>query len=111
MTGRIYISGPITGMSELNKPAFDAAAVAMVSKGWESAFNPHEVEAPPAQPDTPEQLWRYYMKHCVKALCDCDAIYFLAGWQNSRGAVWEHKIADMLGLKMLYAPVHEEPKW
>jgi hypothetical protein len=109
---RTYISGPITGFPDLNKPAFDAAEALLRSQGAVDIFNPHSVPAP--QPDcakSPDELWRYYMKACVRELALCDIVYFLAGWQNSRGAVWEHKIADMLGLKMLYAPVHEEPKW
>jgi len=31
-----------------------------------------------------------------------DELYFLKGWDSSRGAIWEHEQAQKLGLKIVY---------
>ena len=45
------------------------------------------------------------MKADIKALCDCDGIFFLCNWKGSKGAKIEHEIAQHLGLEMLYETV------
>jgi len=36
----------------------------------------------------------------------------LPDWQNSKGAVWEHRIAKLLGLEITYCHVPDViPKW
>lgn len=49
-----------------------------------------------------ESIWKYCMKICIRELLTCDYIYMLRGWENSRGAKLEHKIARSLGLNILY---------
>jgi hypothetical protein len=61
---------------------------------------------------TDEQIWRYYMRVCVGQIPLCDGMRMLPDWQNSRGSVWEHRIAKMLGLEITYCHVPDvEPKW
>jgi len=102
----IYISGPVTGIPDGNKPKFMAAEYMLRKLGFH-VFNPATIPWPsiPIEDDT--ELWKYFMHHCVAALPNCDSIFMLAGWQNSKGAVWEHRIAQMLGLYTVYAPVNE----
>ena len=45
------------------------------------------------------------MKEDVKALCECDIIYMLSNWTDSKGAIIEHTIAMYLGLKVQYEAV------
>ena len=35
-------------------------------------------------------------------LVDCDAIYMLRGWENSKGARAEHAVAVWVGLDIMY---------
>lgn len=101
----IYIGGPITGHADLNKPAFDAAERQLQKEGY-ITFNPHTIAAPSAPNDlSPKGIWRYYMRLCVQRLAQCDELYLLAGWQNSDGAVWEYRIANMLGMPIKYQEV------
>ena len=106
----IYIGGPITGHKDLNKPAFDAAEEQLVNEGY-IVFNPHSIPAPgdpfgmSTDLDYPKKLWRYYMRYCVRELTKCDELYLLVGWQNSDGAVWEYRIANMLGMPIRYQEV------
>ena len=98
-----YISGPITGYPELNKPAFDAAQARLEANGLK-VCNPHCVPAPQTNLQG-KALWQYYMRECVRLMLDCDQLYMLANWQNSQGAVWEKRIADMLGIPVVYEHV------
>lgn len=101
-----YISGPISGHADGNRPAFDRAAEMLRDKGHE-VRNPHEIftEPPPAD-QSPEALlayWRRAMRTDVKALMDCDFIALLPHWQASKGARWEYRIAtEMLGMRPIF---------
>lgn len=108
----VFISGPITsgGTAELadtasNLALFKRAERLLLSLGCH-VFNPTHIQGP-VDPLRGESLWQYYMHFCVRALPECDSVFFLPDWQNSKGARWEHKIAEMLGLPCLYAPVHD----
>lgn len=90
---RVYISGPMTGLPELNFPAFHDAAKYLRACGYE-VVNPAELDAE----DKRELTWEQYMRRDIKALCDCDAIAFLPGYQKSRGAMAEKFVAQTLGL-------------
>ncbi len=90
---RVYISGPMTGLPDLNFPAFHAAAAVLRSRGLE-VVNPAEINA-----EHPGQ-WESCMKADIKALCDCDALALLPGWANSRGAHLEVHLAHRLGMRI-----------
>lgn len=91
---KIYISGKITGTSDY-MDRFAKAEKALKAKGWEVVN--------PAKADLPQNLpWEEYMKHDVKLLAGCDAIYMLDGWRQSRGACLERELALNLKLKVLY---------
>jgi hypothetical protein len=102
----VYISGPVTGIEQSNKPQFLLAQHMLLSAGC-SIFNPTHIEGP-IDPLKDDALWSYYMHFCVRALPECDAVLFLPDWQNSKGAKWEHRIAEMLGLQVFYSPVLDE---
>lgn len=93
MIKRIYISGPMTGLPDLNFPAFHAAAEQLRSRGFE-AVNPAEICT-----DT-DGDWFACMRADIRALCDCDALALLPGWADSKGAHLELHIAHRLGLRI-----------
>lgn len=95
---KIYIAGPITGLPNGNKPAFDLAAAQLRLAGHE-VVNPWELGFQLGFP------WEHYMKVCIKHLVDCEQIYFLPNWQDSKGACLEHKIGLALGLELKYEAV------
>lgn len=92
-TERIYISGPMTGLPDLNFPAFYAAASLLRERGAE-VVNPAEVN-----PDA-GMSWEQCMRADIKALCDCTALALLPGWERSKGAHLELHIAHRLGLRI-----------
>lgn len=43
-----------------------------------------------------------FLGKSVMAMAQCDAVYFCRGWENARGCVIEHDIAQTYGLEILY---------
>ncbi len=104
MNKRVYISGPITNMPNLNRDAFYAHAAKLASEGVES-YNPHDIPLPANMAEmTHDEIWQYFMRECVRNIPNCTVIHMLPKWGLSRGARWEHNIAEMLGLEILYLP-------
>ena len=93
---RVYVAGPMTGLPDLNFPAFHAAAEKLRAEGHD-AINPAEIVA-----DT-STSWLDCMRADIAQLVKCDAVYMLPGWKNSRGATLEHHIASTLGLQVIEA--------
>ena len=96
--GRVFLSGPMTGIEDFNFPAFNEAAATLRSRGHE-VWNPAEIDGGKA-----DQPRAYYLRKDIIALCDCDSLVLLPGWKDSDGAVLEKEIADQLGLGVFYYP-------
>jgi len=93
---RIYLSGPMTGLPDLNYPAFHAEAARLRSLGYR-VVNPAELNT------DPNKSWHECMKVDIKALCDCDVIALLPAYESSRGARLESEVAENLGLTVVMA--------
>ena len=91
---KIYISGKITDNANY-KAQFSSVEKHLQDLGY-SVINPARLELPDGA------TWADYMRHDIKLLCDCDAIYMLHGWRESAGAKIEHKLARDLGMKIIY---------
>jgi len=103
----LYITGPMTGIPQFNIPAFDAAAAALRSQGYD-VTNPAEEEDTPAVraaglASTTGNLadliptgetWGDLLARDVKIVADrVDGIVLLPGWEKSRGARLEAFVA------------------
>lgn len=86
---RVYLSGPMSGIPEHNFPAFHAAAARLRAAGYEVA-NPAEINT-----ETGGE-WSTYLRADIKALCDCQGLMLLPGWERSAGAHLELHIAHRL---------------
>lgn len=91
---KVFISGPMTGIEDFNKPEFLRAERLLKRAGY-SVFNPAWLDLDEAW-DTNE-----IAAIDMAALTNCDAIYQLDGWENSKGAVAEFNTAKWLGLEIL----------
>jgi hypothetical protein len=97
MKKKIYIAGPMTGLPDLNFPAFHGEAAWLRAMGYE-VINTAEIN-----PD-PTAKWEDCMRADIPQLVTCDGIHMLAGWEKSRGARLEHHIATELGMKITFSP-------
>lgn len=95
MPKKIYISGKITGIENQAPALFEAAENYLTSLGYQ-VINPMKL------PHNHGKTWAEYMREDIKALCDCDAIYFLKNWIDSNGACIEFWLADDLHIEKFY---------
>ena len=93
---KVYIAGPMSGLPELNFPAFHAEAAYLRAMG-EEVINPAEIVTDPAA------KWEACMRADIAQLVTCDCAHFLPGWEKSRGASLEFLIASQLGLEIRFA--------
>jgi hypothetical protein len=93
---KIYISGKITGL-EFEKAfyLFYKAEKLLQSQGY-SVVNPMKL------PHEHDKSWESYMKEDLKAMLDCDSIYLLPNYNDSKGALIEKELAELLGLDVIY---------
>ena len=94
-TRKIYLSGPMTGVQNLNFPAF-AAMTKNLRAGGHTVTNPAEIN-----PDG--GTWNDCMRRDIVALMDCDTVATLPGWEHSKGARLEVLIAERLGMTVVNA--------
>jgi hypothetical protein len=96
MKQKIYISGKITGLEPKQAfKKFEKAEEFLKNYLGYNVINP--IKQCPQQ-----ENWSDYMLKDIELLFDCDAIYMLSNWQDSKGARIEHAIAKELGLRILY---------
>lgn len=89
----IYISGPMTGLPDLNFPAFNAAAAQLRAAGWH-VVNPAEHD------EAPGTAWADCLRKDIRLLMDCTGVALLDGWEHSKGARLERHIALELGMEV-----------
>ena len=95
---KVYISGKITGLPvKQYKQAFTEVELLIQSQGHE-AINPVKITSHLPKGSS----WKDYMKLCLSALLDAEAIYMQPNWIESKGARIEHCVADILELKIVY---------
>lgn len=92
---RIYVAGPMTGLPKQNFPVFHAAAAMLRGKGAH-VENPAEIVMPP------DADWYDCMRRDIPRLLTCDTLFLLPGWEASRGANVEYKLAQDLGMTIIY---------
>lgn len=92
---RVYVAGKMTGLPDFNFPAFHAKAAQLRALGYH-VENPAENPVPPCG-----GTWEGYMRMAVAQLATCTHIHLLPGWEDSRGARIEQRLAAELGLEVL----------
>lgn len=93
---KIYISGQITGLPyKAVEQRFDDAERRLQKYGYE-VVNPLDNGLPR------NSTWEQHMRADLKLLLDCDSIYLLKGFRDSKGAMIEYNLAKELHLEIIY---------
>lgn len=91
---KVYISGPITGFNRTAVEQMFAAAEEKIRQRGDIPINPLRNGL------TEEATWREHMNADLRMLIECDAIYMVGQWWESRGAMIEWNLANGLDLRM-----------
>lgn len=95
MSKRTYISGPMTGIPDLNRSAFHAAAEKLRQQGF-TVFNP-------AAANLEGWSLRKILAYELEWICrEAEAIALLPGWENSKGVAAELATAKAIGLEIIH---------
>ena len=101
--GAAYLSGPMTGLPDFNRPAFHAAAATLRAQGH-VVINPAEVDL------GPDATWADYMRiHLAEIARRVTQVFVLPGWESSRGAQLEVHVARALGLPVVPVLTEDKP--
>lgn len=92
---KIYISGKITGMPEEEAFALFEKAENKLKNGW-IPVNPMKLA------HNHDRTWENFMKIDLIHMLQCDAVYMLPNWKESRGANIEHDLALQLRMPVIY---------
>lgn len=92
---KVYISGPMTGLPNENRDAFELRKKQMIALGFDVVSPPDLDDAE----DSPGDYGTRLMRDVVSIANDCTHITFLPGSLRSRGAVLERLVAEGKGLQ------------
>lgn len=93
---KIYISGKITGLDNF-RSVFLSAENSLSKQGF-TVINPCDL------PEDHDKTWKSYMKEDLKALKECEYVFMLNNWTDSKGAKVEHWFAKRYGKTIIYQP-------
>ena len=92
---KVYISGKVSGLSEVEyKSKFNSTELFLTGLGYD-VVNPTSLD------EIKNGSWVDYMKRDLKLLLDCDYIYLLDNWDDSKGACIEYNLACDLQIPRL----------
>jgi hypothetical protein len=105
---KVYIAGPMSGITDWNFLAFFEAQAKLEALGHE-VINPahndggtlEEALISAGSPERPNNSWSYYMKRDLPHVLSVDAVCVLPGWQSSKGASLEVHVAEAVGIPLL----------
>ena len=87
---KIYLSGPMTDLPDFNRPEFNRVAAILRAQGH-CVFNPAETDYEPR---------KSFAEYCNWICLEADMIILLSGWQKSKGAMVELKLAEYIGVNV-----------
>ena len=103
----IYLSGKMTGEPNYRN-IFEKYKTYVADKFKEETFNPVELSDEiiskynmSEEDSFSEENRKIFLKEDIKALLNCDTIYMLPNWEDSRGAIFEKYVATQCVLKII----------
>lgn len=91
----VYISGPMTGLPDYNRPAFFTAEKYLKSQGA-VVLNP--AYSPDGLPDHSS-----YMRIALAMVAEAQCVFLLPDWEQSKGVAMELELAKSMGIHVVKA--------
>lgn len=100
MRPRAYIIGPITGIPDGNRPAFEIARQLLRRRGYLPIVPLDLTRDIVAAYRCPAMVWCLAMLRTRPVLLSADVVYLLPDWYRSRGACDEWRRATEAGIEL-----------
>jgi hypothetical protein len=101
---KCYIAGPMSGYPGFNFMAFYSAEDEVEKLGY-FPINPARIDNATGFDEKVNDLSDIDMKEValrdIVLLMECEAVYLLDGWEDSRGALAEYFLAKWIGLEII----------
>lgn len=99
---KVYLAGKVTGLPMGEVFAKFGQAEFWLKEQGHTVVNPLRL-------CSNHWSWERCMRVCIQAMMDCEGVCLLPDWNESKGAMVEHYVATMLGLKIfVYKPKRYE---
>lgn len=97
----VYLSGPMTGLPDYNRAAFNLRAEAFKALGY-SVNNPADISVTHGT----EKSYGFYFKRALRLMLESDVVYVFGDTSNSAGVQMELKVAEMAGMPIVREEQH-----
>lgn len=81
---KLYLSAPMSGLKDFNRPAMLAAEIELERAGF-AVINPARLPA--------GKTWDWYMCRAIRDVPRCDLVAQMDGWRDSCGCLIELQVA------------------
>lgn len=97
----VYLSGPMTGLPDYNRAAFNLRAEAFQALGY-SVNNPADISVTHGT----DKAYGFYFKRALRLMLESDVVYVFGDTSNSAGVQMELKVAEMAGMPIVREEQH-----
>ena len=95
---KFYIAGPISSNMDGYKKEFERVEKLLQSLGFDTV-SPAKLPLIGSKTNSTKGIvWLNYMVRTLQMIAECNAVYFIRGWQQSPGARIERIVAERLNL-------------
>lgn len=96
-TQTVYLSGPMTGLPDYNREAFNLRAEAFRAARY-TVKNPADISVTHGT----AKSYGFYFKRALRMMLECDVVYIFGDITNSRGAEMEIQVARMADMPVVW---------
>lgn len=98
---RLYVAGPVTGLTDGNYPAFEYAAKRLFNAGHIPVLPPElRTALQPSAELTLGQCYRKVIPNDIVELATCEGMIVLPGFEKSSGTAFELHGAELFGMEV-----------
>ena len=97
---KIYISGQITGLKKQTCYNNFETAIMKLRRIDKFGVSPYQGDE--------GKTWAEYMKRGIETMMNCEGIFMLSNWRESKGANIERNLAMQLGMKVYYEDLFDQ---
>lgn len=96
-TQTVYLSGPMTGLPDYNREAFNMRAEAFKQQDY-TVRNPADISITHGT----DKAYTFYLKRALRMMLEADVVYVFGDWHKSKGCWFELWVAETLGMTIVF---------